>query len=69
MAVDKTQNQVSSLKKKTLENNMKRRRLRTHVLNLPSLIQLFQVMCTRGQGHGCHSQRFVKFPDFPRTLS
>ena len=35
MAVDKTQNQVSSLKKKkTLENNMKRRRLQTHVLNL-----------------------------------
>ena len=37
MAVDKTQNQVSTLKKKkkkTLENNMKRRRLQTHVLNL-----------------------------------
>ena len=36
MAVDKTQNQVSSLKKKQkmLENNMKRRRLQTHLLNL-----------------------------------
>ena len=36
MAVDKTQNQVSTLKKKkkTLENNMKRRRLQTHVLDL-----------------------------------
>ena len=39
MAVDKTQNQVSSLKKKkkkkkTLENNMKLRKLQTHVLNL-----------------------------------
>ena len=38
MAVDKTQTQVSSLKKKkkkkTLENNMKLRKLQTHVLNL-----------------------------------
>ena len=35
MAVDKTQNQVSSLKKKkTLENNMKGRKFQTHLLNL-----------------------------------